>query len=144
MRNRAAELKAPRPDCPQDVSVTKEGQPVTPTNKDLGILKVEAPTREAEASAFGRCSSLVGPNRNEHLVTDHKDEPHGDWKRETSSASSDIMERARAAIASAERASAAARAAAELVNARASSQPKNDNLFGLHANERGSITHGRS
>ncbi|KAJ0096073.1 hypothetical protein Patl1_14970 [Pistacia atlantica] len=40
-----------------------------------------------------------------------------DTKRETTSQSSDVLERARAAIASAERASAAARAAAQLVNA---------------------------
>ena len=40
----------------------------------------------------------------------------GDIKIETTSRSSDVLERARAAIASAERATAAARTAAELVN----------------------------
>lgn len=42
--------------------------------------------------------------------------PVSDIKTETTSRSSDVLERARAAIASAERATAAARAAAELVN----------------------------
>lgn len=116
IQNRVAELQPPHTDCSIEVSRTKEGKPVTPTNKNLGIQKVEAPTPVAQTAAFSHCTSLVGPCTSEHLVTDHKAGPHGDQQREISSTSSDIMEKARAAIASAERASAAARAAAELVN----------------------------
>lgn len=116
IQNRVAELQAPHTDCSIDVSRAKEEKPVTPTNKNLGIQQVEATIPVAQTAAFSHCTSLVGPYTSEHVVTDHKAGPHGDQKREISSTSSDIMEKARAAIASAERASAAARAAAELVN----------------------------
>ncbi|XXG73643.1 hypothetical protein AAC387_Pa07g2526 [Persea americana] len=115
IQNRVAELQAPHTDCSIDVSRAKEEKPVTPTNKNLGIQQVEATIPVAQTAAFSHCTSLVGPYTSEQ-VTDHKAGPHGDQKREISSTSSDIMEKARAAIASAERASAAARAAAELVN----------------------------
>lgn len=116
IQNRVAELQAPHTDSSIDVSRAKEGKPVTPTNKNLGIQQVEAPTPVTQTAAFSHCTSLVDPYTSEHVVTDRKAGPHGNQKREISSTSSDIMEKARAAIASAERASAAARAAAELVN----------------------------
>lgn len=59
---------------------------------------------------------LLSNNEIEQSVKSSNVVPVSDFKRATPSQSSDVLERARAAIASAERASAAARTAAELVN----------------------------
>lgn len=57
-----------------------------------------------------------GTNEIQPSIRDDDAPPAIDFKHETRPRSSDVLERARAAIASAERASAAARAAAELAN----------------------------
>ncbi|GFP85352.1 ist1 homolog [Phtheirospermum japonicum] len=62
-------------------------------------------------------SSFVGPTTTESPTRKQNVEPITDNNRSVSSQSSDALERARTAIAAANRASAAARAAAELVNA---------------------------
>ncbi|OAY31326.1 IST1-like protein [Manihot esculenta] len=64
---------------------------------------------------------LVDANAIEPTVRNHNTGSVTDAKREATAQSSDVLERARAAIASAERATAAARAAAELVNVEFSS-----------------------
>ncbi|KAL2546445.1 Regulator of Vps4 activity in the MVB pathway protein [Forsythia ovata] len=64
---------------------------------------------------FQPTTPLVAPSIIEPLVNDHNVEPVTDIKN-TNSQSSEVLLRARTAIAAAERASAAARAAAQLVN----------------------------
>ncbi|KAK9276902.1 hypothetical protein L1049_006439 [Liquidambar formosana] len=66
--------------------------------------------------------SVSSPDIIEPLIESYDAGSVSDTKRETRSQSSDILERAQAAIAAAERASAAARAAAELVNVNFGSQ----------------------
>ncbi|KAJ9708189.1 hypothetical protein PVL29_000312 [Vitis rotundifolia] len=60
--------------------------------------------------------SSSSPDEVEHSIKSYNAGQVSDSKKETRSQSSDILERAQAAIASADRASAAARAAAELAN----------------------------
>lgn len=65
-----------------------------------------------------RNMSLVSPDKAELAVENHNEGSIVDTKRKTNSNSCDAMDIARAALASAERASAAARRAAELLNAK--------------------------
>lgn len=83
--------------------------PITPTKTELGSQRLQAPNPP-------NSSPLLSNNEIEQSVKTSNVVPVSDFKRETPSQSSDVLERARAAIASAERASAAARTAAELVN----------------------------
>ncbi|PIN22542.1 Spindle pole body protein [Handroanthus impetiginosus] len=73
--------------------------------------------RSLQSSASLRSTSFVAPTMIESSMRESKVEPVTEIKN-TSVQSSDVLERARAAVAAAERASAAARAAAELVNSR--------------------------
>lgn len=70
-----------------------------------------------QSPASHHTTSSVQPNRIESSTTVRNPEPKVEIKN-VSSESSDVLARARAAITAAERASAAARAAADLVNAR--------------------------
>ncbi|OVA11529.1 protein of unknown function DUF292 [Macleaya cordata] len=79
-----------------------EAHTVTSTNQNQGIQHLQATPLLASKK------TLVDSVKTEHLVTNTT----GDTRKDTNS---DILEKARAAIASAERASAAARAAAKLV-----------------------------
>eukprot|EP00262_Sarcandra_glabra_P010954 TRINITY_DN26660_c0_g1_i1.p1 TRINITY_DN26660_c0_g1~~TRINITY_DN26660_c0_g1_i1.p1 ORF type:complete len:332 (-),score=70.30 TRINITY_DN26660_c0_g1_i1:383-1378(-) len=106
-----------------DVLLYKEGQPTIPTNPNQGIQQVHAPAM-ANAPSAGINSSLVRPDKLERPADSHGNEPSGD-----------VMERARAAIASAERASAAAHAAAELMKIRVVPRPNNGNLHSAHTKE---------
>jgi len=67
-----------------------------------------------EAPSPSNNNSLLNTNEIEHSH-ENNDVPAGDAKSEIRFQSSDVLEKARAAIASADRASAAARAAAALV-----------------------------
>ncbi|KAL5761302.1 hypothetical protein ACOSQ2_020140 [Xanthoceras sorbifolium] len=88
-------------------SPSNGAHPTMPTVSKLGSQQAPTPP-----SAM----PLLGTNEIEQSATNSNAAPTTDTKRETPSQSSDVLERARAAIASAERASAAARAAAQLVN----------------------------
>lgn len=72
-------------------------------------------TQQLQASPASSNAPLLGIEEIETSIKNY-DRPVSDAKRETRPQSSEILEKARAAIASAERATAAARAAAELVN----------------------------
>ncbi|KAJ4847927.1 hypothetical protein Tsubulata_031370 [Turnera subulata] len=93
-----AEQSLPRP-------ISNSAPSVTNTNSDQG-------SRHLQASSIAVENKVIeSPIRNQNAATAIEAE------RETASQSSDdVLERARAAIATAERATAAARAAAELVN----------------------------
>ncbi|XP_044490565.1 IST1 homolog [Mangifera indica] len=98
-----------KPSSPRS-STSNGAHPILPSESRLGSQHLQIPsptsimpilsTNEIEQSAKSSNAVLVS-----------------DTKMGTTSQSSDVLERARAAIASAERASAAARAAAQLVNA---------------------------
>lgn len=143
IRKSAAESQSPTTDNSLDVSVATEGKLITPTDKNLGTQHLQAPI-VAKAAIPSHCNSLQVPDKNEDPISDHKSGLHGNKKSEISSNSCDILERARAAIAAAERASAVARAAAELVNVRISDRPQNGNHCSPQTDERGSFTNGRS
>ncbi|GAB2280058.1 hypothetical protein Dimus_014697 [Dionaea muscipula] len=107
-------LKAPSPQPPLSSSLLEESHSLSPANAnaDASIRHVESANltsndsfspKATKSSSHSTTTIGVGP------VTGNR------W--ETRHDSSDALERARAAIASADRASAAARAAAQLVNA---------------------------
>ncbi|KAG2666785.1 hypothetical protein I3843_15G078000 [Carya illinoinensis] len=73
-------------------------------------------TQHVQAPSSSNNAPLLGCNEIESSVKSYVAGPVNDAKRETRPQPTEILEKARAAIASAERASAAARAAAELVN----------------------------
>ncbi|XP_019054258.1 PREDICTED: IST1 homolog isoform X2 [Nelumbo nucifera] len=88
-----------------------EGCPNMPAKRNQGIQE------QIQASTPSKSSvSMISPDRTAPSAMDHKNGQTSDIKTESKSQASDILERARAAIAFAERASASARAAAELVN----------------------------
>lgn len=80
-----------------------------PTNTKQESQHLQAPSVSSNAPFFGT-------NEIEPSIKNYDAGPVSDAKRVTRPQSTEILEKARAAIASAERASAAARAAAELVN----------------------------
>lgn len=81
-----------------------------PTNTKQESQHLQAPSSSSNAP-------FLGTNEIEPSIKSYDAGPVSDAKRETTRPqSSEILEKARAAIASAERATAAARAAAELVN----------------------------
>ncbi|KAF5468572.1 hypothetical protein F2P56_012715 [Juglans regia] len=73
-------------------------------------------TQHVQAPSSSNNAPLMGCNEIEPSVKSYVAGPVSDAKRETRPQATEILEKARAAIASAERASAAARAAAQLVN----------------------------
>lgn len=79
------------------------------TNNKQGARDFESPNPSSNTTLFGH-------NGIEPSIKNHDTEPTTDIQEETGPRSSDVLQRARAAIAAAERASAAARTAAELVN----------------------------
>lgn len=90
-------------------SPSNGAHPITPTKTEQGSQRLQAPNPPSSMP-------LLSNNEIEQSVKSSNVVPVSDFKRATPSQSSDVLERARAAIASAERASAAARTAAELVN----------------------------
>ncbi|KAL8470670.1 hypothetical protein ACS0TY_033292 [Phlomoides rotata] len=98
-----------RPEVGKDSSTTEHSSSSLNRNR-RNQNKLQSP-------AAHHTTSSVHPNRIESTTRDHNAEPKAEIKN-ASSESSDVLQRARAAISAAERASAAARAAAELVNAR--------------------------
>lgn len=82
---------------------------IMPTNTKQESQHLQAPSVSSNAPFFGT-------NEIEPSIKNYDAGPVSDAKRVTRPQSTEILEKARAAIASAERASAAARAAAELVN----------------------------
>ncbi|XP_015895613.1 uncharacterized protein LOC107429444 [Ziziphus jujuba] len=84
-------------------------QSITPTHGKQEPQHLQVPKSLSKMPSFG--TNEIQPS-----IRDDDAPPAIDFKHETRPRSSDVLERARAAIASAERASAAARAAAELAN----------------------------
>jgi hypothetical protein len=80
-----------------------------PTNTKQESQHLQAPSASSNAP-------FLGTNEIEPSINRYDAVPVSDAKRETRPQSTEILEKARVAIASAERATAAARAAAELVN----------------------------
>ncbi|XP_011622580.1 uncharacterized protein LOC18432119 isoform X2 [Amborella trichopoda] len=97
-------------------SSQKEGEsPHSIVEKVQKVARANSPI-ETDLSALSK-SVLMGQSRSESLEIKHEQEDsNGVFKREKIGNSLDILAKAQAAIASAERARAAARAAAELVN----------------------------
>ncbi|KAF9590802.1 hypothetical protein IFM89_038394 [Coptis chinensis] len=106
--NGATDSRSPIERGSLNMSVPSNGQPIIPADQNRS-RNVES------ANEAIRNLSLVSPGKAELSVSNHNVGSVIDAKR-SSSDSCDAMERARAAIASADRASAAARRAAELVN----------------------------
>lgn len=90
-------------------SPSNGAQSIMPTNTKQESQHLQAPSVSSNAPFFGT-------NEIEPSIKNYDAGPVSDAKRVTRPQSTEILEKARAAIASAERASAAARAAAELVN----------------------------
>ncbi|KAL6010884.1 hypothetical protein ACLOJK_001326 [Asimina triloba] len=137
---RAADLQARSAESP--IRSTPVSHPPT---QNLVVKQVQGPTLVAKAVAFSnKPSSADIDDRNQVRAIDRWNESHSDQKTEISSTSSstNILERARAAIASAERASAAARAAAELAKVRLGCQPQNSTVSSSEAAGTASLTNG--
>lgn len=100
---------APSQQGPLQCPTTSEPNITTSTSNQQGIQAPHSPKMTSK-------KSLSSLNEVEHSIKRDNAGPESNSKRVTKSQSSDILERAQAAIASAERASAAARAAAELAN----------------------------
>lgn len=90
-------------------SPSNGAHPITRTKTDQRSQHLQAPSPQSSRP-------LLSNNEIEQSVKSSNVVAISDFKKEAPSESSDVLERARAAIASAERASAAARTAAELVN----------------------------
>ncbi|XP_062159899.1 uncharacterized protein LOC133867204 isoform X2 [Alnus glutinosa] len=90
-------------------SPSNGAQSIIPTNTKQESHQPQAPSASSNAP-------FLGTNEIEPSIKNYDAGLVSDVKRETRPQSTEILEKARAAIASAERASAAARAAAELVN----------------------------
>ena len=71
---------------------------------------------ESRSPKTSRNTSLVGQNGSQTSIKSPKIGPNTGFKEERGSQPSDVLQKAQEAIAAAERASASARAAAELVN----------------------------
>ncbi|KAJ9163345.1 hypothetical protein P3X46_023022 [Hevea brasiliensis] len=96
-------LSSPKPSSSHGAS------PIANTDSKQGSLYLQPPSPMSNML-------VVDANEIEPTFRNHSAVSVTDAKRQTTSPSSDVLERARAAIASAERATAAARAAAKLVN----------------------------
>lgn len=118
-------LQGPVAESSVDMSLPKNGLPVSPVkeNKKDQMLQASIPSVN-NPSVLMSGVALEG-TKNIEPLSSHKGGPPSDEKAGTSWSSSDVLERARAAIASAERASAAARAAADLVNVKLHRQASN-------------------
>ncbi|GAB4848333.1 hypothetical protein Ancab_003025 [Ancistrocladus abbreviatus] len=103
--------KAPNLQQPSNSSLHKEAQPVMPRNGKASLQSHQStsPKSIKSFSDSDGIESSVKSSNGGSMMENHK---------ETRPQSSDVLERARAAMASAERASAAAPAAAQLVNAK--------------------------
>lgn len=104
--------QAPTEQSPLGTSPSNGAHPIMPTNNIQGIQHFQPPTSASTTST----TYLLSSYENEPLVKNFNAGSVSNGKSETQTPSFDILERARVAIASAERASAAARAAAELAN----------------------------
>lgn len=102
------------------IPLPKTGLPVSPIKQNKKDQLLQAPPVPSVSNPPSRTSgvSLEGTKKVEPASSCQTEGPPSDEKARTSQNSSDVLERARAAIASAERACASARAAAELVNAK--------------------------
>ncbi|XP_042488845.1 IST1-like protein [Macadamia integrifolia] len=96
--------------CSVDSTLSNEANPIITRKRNNEAQHPQIPTPPKEDI------SLIGHDRAERSITNLSEGSFNNIKTETRSHSPDILELARAAIASAERASATARAAAELVN----------------------------
>lgn len=101
--------KAPNKQGSFKSSPSNGAQSIMPTNTKQESQHLQAPSASSNAP-------FLGTNEIEPSIKSYDAGPVSDAKRETRPQSSEILEKARAAIASAERATAAARAAAELVH----------------------------
>ncbi|XP_059455443.1 vacuolar protein sorting-associated protein IST1 isoform X2 [Corylus avellana] len=101
--------KAPNKQGSFKSSPSNGAQSIMPT-----YTKQESEHRQAPSASSN--APFLGTNEIEPSIKSYDAGPVSDAKRETRPQSSEILEKARAAIASAERATAAARAAAELVH----------------------------
>ncbi|XP_068638101.1 vacuolar protein sorting-associated protein IST1-like [Aristolochia californica] len=111
----AAELQAPVSQSFFDLSLAKEEHSSKPESQNQGIQRVEV-SSTVERTSFGPTTSVgMGHHAANPDAVAQSDRPPNDGNTEKSSQPCDVMERARTAIAAAEKASAAARAAAELV-----------------------------
>jgi len=90
-------------------SPSNGAQSIMPTNTKQESQHLQAPSASSNAP-------FLGTNEIEPSINRYDAVPVSNAKRETRPQSTEILEKARVAIASAERATAAARAAAELVN----------------------------
>ncbi|KAE8100724.1 hypothetical protein FH972_018589 [Carpinus fangiana] len=90
-------------------SPSNGAQSIMPTNTKQESQHLQAPSASSNAP-------FLGTNEIEPSIKRYDAVPVSDAKRETRPQSTEILEKAQVAIASAERATAAARAAAELVN----------------------------
>ncbi|CAK7326585.1 unnamed protein product [Dovyalis caffra] len=98
---------------------TKQSSPLfLPSNGAHPTINMDNKQGFHRLQASGTVSNMLQVNSNEieQSIKNHNAGPLTDGKRETTSQSSDVLERARAAIASAEHATIAAHTAAELVN----------------------------
>jgi len=95
-------------------SPSNGAQSIMPTNTKQESQHLQAPSASSNAP-------FLGTNEIEPSIKRCDAVPVNDVKRETRPQSTEILEKARVAIASAERATAAARAAAELVNVKVGS-----------------------
>ncbi|KAF5183064.1 Ist1-like protein [Thalictrum thalictroides] len=110
MRNGAADTRSPATRGSHDLSEASEGHPIIPSNQYQRNQSLES----ARVSIGNM--SLVSPDKAKLSVGSQNEKTKDNAKIETTSCTSDSMEMARIALASAERATAAARRAAELVN----------------------------
>ena len=90
----------------------------SPSNGTHSIKHMESKqeSQHLRAPSASSNATFLGTNEIEPSIKNYDVGPISDAKRESRPQSTDILEKARAAIASAERASAAAHAAAALVN----------------------------
>ncbi|GAB4840301.1 hypothetical protein Ancab_021065 [Ancistrocladus abbreviatus] len=103
--------KVPNLQQPSNSSLHKEAQPVLPTNFKASLQSRQS-TSPKIIKSFSDSDGIESSAKSSNGGSMRENQ------KETRPQSSDVLERARAAIASAERASAAARAAAQLVNAK--------------------------
>lgn len=96
-------------------STSNGANPTAPINsKPVVSQHIQAPSPVSN-------TTFLHTNEIQPSVQNYTDAPVSDYQRETTARPSDVLERARAAIAAAERATAAARAAAALANVRTGS-----------------------
>ncbi|KAG9448938.1 hypothetical protein H6P81_008903 [Aristolochia fimbriata] len=128
MSRPTAELRAPESQSSFDFLLTKEEHSSRPVCQHQGIQRVEV---SSKVDARVGLDSAANPDN-----VAQRDGPPSDWNMGKNLQPCDVMERARTAIASAEKASAAARAAAELVK-RMRNHPENGKTSDAQKGESG-------